>query len=516
MKEVVKERLRSLRDALMAFSLANLCFIWARSGLLFENDTVYYKQLALSRHALLALALNITLFGVVGWRLARWVRRAQSRLLYRAACAVIGGLLFIPFDFLRVHYFGLMVSQIVPWIKNPFLIGSGLVLLFVVWRWPRRALHVLAVVPMILVPSVFITFGKIGYRIAKCRPDTHPKFATLYSIPKPAAQPRVIWIIFDETDQRLAFSNRPKDCLLPELDRLCAESLQATNALPPGGSTLFSLPALITGRYIVKAQPATRSELNITYGDTNAPVGWSTQPTVFSRARELGFNTAVVGWFHPYSRLFASCLNFCTWYPYPGHQANRDTTLLRSMITQIWSWSLELQERRLMIDHYRKSLEDSRGLVKDGRYGLVMLHLPGAHFPGIYNSTTGRLTLTSFSRTRGYFQNLQLTDKTMGILRRDMEQAGQWDRSWVIVSSDHWWRDARLYDGQLDYHIPFILKAPGRNPPITYSSPLNTVITKELILAILRKEVSTISEAVAWIDTHKPPPCPSYFIMDSK
>ena len=184
-----------------------------------------------------------------------------------------------------------------------------------------------------------------------------------------------------------------------------------------------------------------------------------------------------------------------------------------SLLNQIWSLASPVQQRRLHIGFYRKTLQHARSLVKDARYGLVFLHLPGPHYPGIYDPVRGTFTLTSFSRTRGYFQNLQLTDKTMGIIRHEMEQANQWDHTWVIISSDHWWRDSQAYDGRLDHRVPFILKAPGRNRPIIYGALLNTVITQDLILAILRKEVSTLQDAVAWLDTHKAPPVPSYEMM---
>ena len=507
MNEIVKERLRSLRDALMAFSLVNLCFIRTRSGLFFDKDTGYYKQLPLSKHVLLALALNLILFGLVGWRFARWIRRTKSPLRYRVACVVVGGLLLIPIDFVRSS-FGIVGDRMMTWVMNPLFIGSVLLVLVAVWRWPRFVLRIQAVALMILVPAVFLTFGRIGYCFLQVRPEATPQYPALYSTPTPSMGPRVIWIIFDEMDQRMAFSNRPKDCPLPEFDRLCAESLQATNAFPPSGSTIVSLPALITGRYLIKAVPASRSELDITYANTSAPVEWSTQPTIFSRARSLGFNTALVGWYHPYSRLLASSLNYCRWYPYGYYQRSRDVTLLRSMIAQIWSLVPQLQLRWLHIDYYQRSTADASNLVKDDRYGLVLLHLPGAHAPGIYDPSKRTFTFTEFSRTRGYFDNLQLTDNTMGILRRDMEQTGQWDRSWVIVSADHWWREAWRYDGRMDHRVPFILKAPGKNQPVTYGSTLNTVITHDLILAILRKEVSTIPEVVAWLDTHKPPPAP--------
>jgi hypothetical protein len=49
-----------------------------------------------------------------------------------------------------------------------------------------------------------------------------------------------------------------------------------------------------------------------------------------------------------------------------------------------------------------------------------------------------------------------------------------------------------------------------------YGAFLNTVVTQDLVLAILRKEISTLPDAVAWLDTHKAPPSPSYDIMQTK
>ncbi len=513
MRELIKERLKSISDALLAFSLVNLCFIRARWALFFDRSFRYYKHNSLTREGLLAMGLNLVVFGLIGWRLIRWVRRADSRNLYRATCAVVSLLLVIPADFLRTYYLHVRGSEIIVLGKSPLLIGCGLVVLFVFWHWPKISARVLAASLMICVPMAVLTFGKLGYYFLHPLPRVSTQSPPLFPTPKPSVEPRVVWIIYDELDERLAFSSRPKGTQLPELDRVCAESLQATNAFPPGSATLISLPALTTGRYVMSAKPITRDELEITYANTNDPVGWSTQPTVFSQVRELGFNTALVGWYHPYTRLFAHSLNYSKWYPYPPYQPAQNETVLGSVITQIWSLLSPLQQRRMQIDIYKKSLENSRDIVRDGRYGLVFLHLPGAHYPGIYDPAKGTFTLTSFSITRGYFQNLQLTDKTMGILRRDMEESGEWDRSWVIVSSDHWWRDARRYDGQLDYHVPFILKAPGKNPPMIYGKPLNTVISKDLVLAILRKEITTLPEAATWLDTHPVPPAPSYAVM---
>ncbi len=498
---------------MLAFSLVNLILIRTRFALFFDKSFRYYKHNSLTKESLLALGLNLLVFGLIGWRLIRWVRRTDSRNLYRAACVVVSALALIPVDFLRTYYFHVRGSEVIVLGKSPFFIGCALVVLFLFWHWPRIAARALAAGLMICVPMFLLTVGKIVYYLPNTPPRFSAEFPSLFPTPKPSVEPRVVWILYDELDQRLAFSNRPKDTQLPELDRVCAESLQATNAFPPGTSTIISLPALTTGRYVISAKPASSDELNIFYANATAPVEWSKQSTVFSSARELGFNTALVGWYHPYTRLFAPSLNYSKWYPYPPYQPARGETVLGSMLTQIWSLVSPLQQRRMQIDLYRKSLENARALVRDGRYGLVFLHLPGPHYPGIYDAAKDAFTLTSFSLTRGYFQNLQLTDKTMGILRSDMEQVGQWDRSWVIISSDHWWRDARRYDGQLDYRVPFILKAPGKNQPMIYGATLNTVISKDLVLAILRREISTLPEAAAWLDTHPAPPAPSYAVM---
>jgi len=497
---------------MMAFSLVNLCFIRARYELFYRITFGYYKTIPFTAQVLFALALNFLLFGIVGWRLIRWVRRCDSPKLYWTAAMIACGLLVIPLDFTRQSL--LPGTRALDLITNPFFIGGIFVMLLVSWRRPRRIVHLLGVGLLIMFPSFCLTVGRIGYHLLKLRPVVPaPPFPALFSTTNQVTGPRVVWIIYDELDERLAFSARPKDCPLPEFDRLCAESLQATNAFPPAGATIISLPALITGRYVVKAVPVARSELSISYADAKAPVGWSTQPSVFCRVHNLGFNTAVVGWLHPYSRLFPSCLNFCEWAPVAEKQVARGETLIDSMIAQISAMATAVQQRWLHVNLYKRQLDVSRHLVTDARYGLIFLHLVGPHGPGIYDPRKGTFTITSFSIARGYLQNLQLTDKTMGILRHDMEQAGQWDRSWVIVSSDHWWRFSRTYDGRLDHRVPFILKAPGRNQPIIYGSPLNTVITQDLILSILRKEVSTMPEAVTWLDTHKAPPCPSYDTM---
>jgi arylsulfatase A-like enzyme len=88
-------------------------------------------------------------------------------------------------------------------------------------------------------------------------------------------------------------------------------------------------------------------------------------------------------------------------------------------------------------------------------------------------------------------------------MRRAMETSGQWDKTWLIISADHS-VGAGLFD-QYDPRVPFIVKPPGANEAITYSPTINTILTHDLILAILRGEITSQRALVPWLDEHGKP-----------
>jgi arylsulfatase A-like enzyme len=98
-----------------------------------------------------------------------------------------------------------------------------------------------------------------------------------------------------------------------------------------------------------------------------------------------------------------------------------------------------------------------------------------------------------------------LADLELGKLRQAMEASGEWDKTWLIISSDHSWAGSVLYDGRQDTRVPFIVKPPGKNEAITYSPAINTVLTHDLILAILRNQIINQQDLVPWLDKHGKP-----------
>ncbi len=156
------------------------------------------------------------------------------------------------------------------------------------------------------------------------------------------------------------------------------------------------------------------------------------------------------------------------------------------------------------------------GAVKsatDPDLDLILIHSPAPHPPGIYDTAKN-----DFSRDgkSSYVDNLKLVDRTLSDLRRAMENSGMWDKTTVIISSDHWWRtemwsrgpfwthaDAVASGGKMDHRIPFMVRLAGQNAGITYTPAFNTVVTHDLILALLRGEVSNPDSLTGWLDHHR-------------
>ena len=499
---------RKIKDGIVALAVANWCFVEVWFRLLFRQSR-YFHKLPVGRVELLALAVNILGATLIVWLGIGLWRRTRSRLLQVVLDMAFLFMLVLTSGFIRFQLLHWSVGGLRGLLHQPVLL---LVLLVIaagtIWKH-HLAARVAAVIIAMTFPVALLTLAKITLL---CLNVTHLQECT-YSPPPPPflsvpeGQPRVLWIIFDETDFRLAFDRRPASLRLPEFDRLRQEALYADDAYPPGDGTIISMPALITGRRLSWIGND-GCDLALTFADTGATAEWSGLPSVFSQARDLGVNTALVGWFHPYSRVLGDSLNYCSWYAQPQFEPARSTTFGGAMQQQIASLVSFIHTRRLFIEVCQDSLNDALSLVANPAYGLILLHLPPPHDPWVYLPDKNEFTAWGIADPAGYFNNLGLADHDLGDLRRKMETAGQWDKTWVILSADHSWRLSKSYDGVRDYRVPFLIKSTGAGQSLTYSNRFNTVLTHDLILAILRGEVTNQPATATWLDTHGKPELP--------
>jgi hypothetical protein len=500
-----------IRDFAAALSLANLCFIEVWFGLLFmPPSSTYFLGAPRGPLDYVASIANVLLLTAVVWaslrscrQIARpWARAVVDLLFFMA--------LLVPLNALRINVkLPLGISRFWHWISlaghQQTAIVMALLAVLALARWH----HVLArgafLLLLVLSPFSVLTLGRAAVSAAGLvAQDSFPPVAVAPALPfADKDRPRVLWLLFDELDESMIASRRPPGLALPEIDRLRAESLQATSAQSPSFETIKSLPALLTGRFVVDAKARGPADLGVTFAGTQSPVSWVTEPNLFCQARELGYETEVVGWYHPYCRLFGACLTRCSFEPIFLNVVARDAHagLIERMTEQALA-ILPINSRRLSIRSYRRLAERAALAASRPGPGLVFVHFSVPHVPAIFDRTQNRFTLGRISHVSGYVDNLVLADKALGSVRQALQAGRLWDRTTVIVTSDHWWRESWAFDGRADREIPFLLKLAGQPRPLTYAPKFNTVVTKDLVLALLAGEVRSSEEAAAWLDRH--------------
>ena len=514
-----------LKDLARALSLSTLCLIPVWTGLL-DNPSNWPRRSNCWAVLINDLLLAAIFFG--GISVARWSKSTLAMTVARGAFVLV---LVVPLNgIINSEYSAQGLSAALAHVAAtaPLLLlhhsqrvlVEGVLLVvgaLALWRWHQRTIRAAAAIVLLLFPFTLFTFAQAAAYLTQFndKPPA-PRF--------PAAAPsrRLLWFIFDELDYRLAFAERPASLTLDALDRLRGEAFEATHAYPPANYSLMSIPAMIAGRLIARARVVNPSELLITYGDAKEPVRWSQQGNVFADARRLHVNSAVVGWFNPYCRVIGDSIADCTYedvgemtvWKSMGKQARRAIqTIPFSRKLGLTRGAHETpSDRSERVGRYTAMLAAARRTATDPALGLVLLHWPVPHPPGIYNRLEDAFEVKNES---SYIDNLLLVDHTVADIRRAMEAAGEWDRTTVLVTSDHWWRhelwrqeggltaEEVQFATTIDHRVPFLLKLPGQHEAVTYEPAFNTVLIHDLVLAILGGDARSPADVGAWLDQRR-------------
>ena len=308
------------RDLAVAFSLANLCYLRVWSELLtYTRANTYLMKTPPVPAEYAAVMMNVLLAGALFWGLATGARRFLSKrafgfveMGFLVALAVplnaLRSVLANDFPYLRSPLFEVLGTRGVAALAGALGLGGLAVVVF----FHHRAARVAAAGLAIASPFCAITFGQAIWKAVHYDDRAYAD--------KPAAPvagvkrfPRVVWFICDEWDYRLTFIDRDRTLALPEIDRLRREAVFAENAFPPGPETPVSIPGYYTGRLVSAVEYQGPRQLGVKFQGESGLLPWSEQPNYFGRARDLGFNTALVEWFHPTCRVLDGLI-FCRWW----------------------------------------------------------------------------------------------------------------------------------------------------------------------------------------------------------
>lgn len=521
------------KDAFFALSLAGLCLITVWTGILQSLDPhhLYFLRDAPYWGYYATAAVNLLILAAV-FLLAVWlVRRSASPRLRTMAAWGFLVILLLPLNSARLNT-GL--ADRLAALGRPGLIVLaliGIALLPLVHRRLDSVARAARTVVLALGVFAVLMLGRSIFAVYRFGVMGGPLFQSVgtadYLEGRPAT--RVLWLIYDEMDQAMTFTERPDSIDLPELDRLRSQALFATDASSPAFSTRLSLPSLLTGiRYGGGRGNGPRS-LRLELLDADTTVDFGAVDNVFGRARRQGVNGAVAGWFHPYCRLFEE-LARCSWYPLletdtvgPFAATGRQLVLTGASVPlgyrigralgldlRISSIPLEQIETEQHLRQHLRIVREGIEAATDPRIGLTVMHLPVPHRPVIYDRHRGEYD-TDMPGSR-YLDNLVLADRTLGEVRAALEREGLWDVMAVIITSDHpnrnWIRGLYPREARDDFHayqadvgrVPLIIKLPGQHEGVEYTAPVNAVVTPDMVLDLLAGEIDQPEALMSWLE----------------
>jgi hypothetical protein len=322
---------------------------------------------------------------------------------------------------------------------------------------------------------------------------------------KPARH--VVWVVFDELDQR-ELERATAAGSLPNFQRLHASGLNAVQARSPAARTHVAIPELLAGTAFASVSSLAPDMLTVTPAGGGAPVDFDEVDTVVDAVQTKGGPVHIVGFFHPYCRLFPQ-VSDCRAYSIQNMRGL--TFLLNALHTVSLSQSKRIlplfgvdwrRDELIWGDQMayitRKQVEDLTEF-RPGSAALHFFHLNVPHFP---RNRYGEKLFGAQAKGSGkagdeaYEFNLKVTDHVLGVILERIEQSPE-SRVLVVVSGDHGrrpldWR-MRGIDDRADAlrRVPFLAWIKGERGAARIEERIETIGTRELVESYLAGEVNT-------------------------
>jgi hypothetical protein len=519
------------REIILCVSLANLALLHVSLSLNSPHHIGFRKTPidgATQLRGLTAGILAVLLLAAGFWVALRILRRSGGPTAQWVIDASVAFILIVAANTWRVENQLAFPSAAAGGSRAPFAaaIGVGAVLLAgaAIFRW--RAAVERAAGAALLCFSVLPAFTAISvlWHVLYPPPAAALADGPLAPMVQRAGGPdrqRIVWMLFDELDQQLLYVRRPVGISLPEFDLLRERSLHAEGVHRPAFMTREAIPSLLFGRAVRAVRDGKPPELLLKFHDSPTFERWNGLPAIFSEARSLGWNAAVVGWYLPYCRVLNGQASACEWEPALSQistEIPREVPLskhVRFLLTRTVAYiplmvrlgltqpptPYTAKDRPLQLSEFRAIHDKAMAYLTDTRFTFVFIHWPVPHNPGIFNCKTA--SIETGERAGDYVDNLCLADRALGEVRATLERAGMWDDTSLLVSSDHSLRNPKQHAGIAappSPLIPFLLKLAGDNSAVSYRRPFNAVLSKDLLLNIMRGRVRGNREAAVWLD----------------
>ncbi|MEN6533534.1 MAG: alkaline phosphatase family protein [Bryobacteraceae bacterium] len=349
----------------------------------------------------------------------------------------------------------------------------------------------------------------------------------------------VLWLIFDEMDYRATFESETAAWTSKSLRDLRNYSFHATRAFEPSDGTARAVPGYLVGRPVAHVRWDSPDDLMLQFVGDDKYNPWTAQQTLLHEAAGLHRTTAVLGYYHPYCRLFGGQVSECEVLPDPERgelqkwwstllsvplyraafmQASLSLPLPRTEVrydgVKFRAWTTWVQDH--VTKRHTECASQARNsllqMVSDRKLDFVVAHLPFPHPPGLRHYPEPDGTAID---DPGYSDNLLAADHLLGETIALLRSMGRWDETTLIVTSDHSVRDFWLKHEFLDPSlreaiekrreptVPLLVKLPHQTEGMQFEKPFNAVLVHGIVRAALRGELTSPEQIAEYLDKNR-------------
>ncbi len=331
----------------------------------------------------------------------------------------------------------------------------------------------------------------------------------------PPARPRLVWILFDELAYKQVFEDREPSLVLPNFDRLRAESTLYTDVTPIAKRTTRAVPTLQMGQIVTDMTYTSGNEYLIKTKQDPHWTKFDASASLFGQAKRAGLSTSVIGWYIAYCPTFVNIATQC-WWTNDDAQDRGPTSLDASYAENVWFPLRILAEqafdpRLAWDDESRWNAEGHIQSVKNvsqhalrvlasSNADIIYLHIPAPHPIGFWNRHAHK-----FAPGGSYLDGLDYTDRLLGQMLYILESQPRWAATTLLIHGDHSWRtwmwrplpgwsaeDERASNGgQWDPRPLLMIHAPGQQSPVTVTAPTSLMLVHDFVAAQIKADSRT-------------------------
>jgi Sulfatase len=323
---------------------------------------------------------------------------------------------------------------------------------------------------------------------------------------------RIVWLLFDELSYDQAFDHRFPGLAMPAFDKLKSESVSFSDLRPAGYYTEQVIPSFFLGHVVAGIRSNLDGELMVKLDNQGGWQAFNPRATLFSDAQRIGWTTGLVGWYNPYCRILAGTLDYCFWRMGDGewNGTSPENSVLTNAMAPLMERIRKLQHKDRFPQEEKHAsdlaavMSQAKALIREQSIGLVFIHLPVPHPPGIYDRRSGH---PRFNGT--YIDNLALADRTLAELMETLNATASAGKTTVIVCSDHSWRlrmwgtapqwtkeEEAASHGRFDPRPVLFIHFPGQSDERDETAPFDEIRIHAIIERMLRGQQPEFDKAL--------------------